>query len=327
MKAVFCNKYADNTSIELKEIEKPMPKENEILIQIYSSTVQTGDWRIQSLNLPSGMRFISRLMFGLTKLRKPVLGTELSGVVEAVGEKVSRYKPGDQVIATTGMRFGAHAEYIVLSEDATIAIKPAKLSFQEAAALPFGGLTALDYLKNKANLKKGEKVLINGASGSVGIAAVQVAKFFGAEITAVCSKKNFDLVKASGADRTIDYHEVDFRKTDKKYDIILDTVGHLTFSDTKNSLNQGGRLLLVSTGLPEMLKAPFNNRFGSKKVIVGVAAENSKNLGDIVRLAAEGHLKSVIDREYSLDKTAEAFGYIAKRHKKGNVVLNVKSYT
>jgi NADPH:quinone reductase-like Zn-dependent oxidoreductase len=322
MKAIICTRYGSTKFLKLTEVMAPTPKENEILVKVQASTVQAADWRIQSLTLPRGMKLICRLIFGFSKPRQPILGTELSGVVTEVGKSVNRFKVGDNIIATTG-KFGAHAEFITLAEDGVVFKKPNNLSFQKSAALAFGGTTALHFLRDKGRLQKGDHLLVNGASGPVGVAAIQLAKHFGAKVTAICSEEHFDLVKSLGADKTIDYNKEDFRKNDEKYDVIMDIVGTLRFSTTKNSLRPNGRLLLVTSDLIEMLLIPWNNLTHSQKVIAGVTKEDPNLLNTLLELVQNGQFQSIIDKEFSFEKTPEAFTYVAQRHKKGNVVINM----
>jgi NADPH:quinone reductase-like Zn-dependent oxidoreductase len=322
MKAIVCTGYGSTDFLQLREVETPTPKENEILVKVLASTVQAADWRIQSLTIPRGMKFLCRLFFGYSKPRQPILGTELSGVVTQIGKSVSRFQVGDPIVATTG-KFGAHAEFVTLAEDGVVFKKPDNLSFQKAAALAFGGTTALFFLRDRAQLKKGDQLLINGASGPVGVAAIQLAKNFGAIVTAVCSEEHFEFVKSLGADKTIDYRKEDFRKNNETYDVVMDIVGTLRFSTTKNSLRPNGRLLLVTADLSEMLLTPWHNLTHSQQVMAGVTKEDPNLLGTLLELVNEGRFQSIIDQEFSFAKTPEAFAYVGRRHKKGNVVINV----
>jgi len=246
MKAVVYTKYGSPNVVALAEVPKPAPKVHEVLIRVHATTVTTGDWRARSLEMPPGFGLLGRLVFGVFGPRKPILGTELAGEIEAVGKAVTRFKPGDQVFAFTGASYGCHAEYRTISEAGMIALKPTNLSFEEAAALSFGGTTALSFLQDKGGIKRGDKVLIVSASGGVGTAAVQIAKHFGAKVTGVCSTANLELVRSIGADKVIDYTTEDFAKNAETYDIILDTTGTTSFSRCGNALKEGGRLLLVN---------------------------------------------------------------------------------
>ena len=243
MKAIVCKKYGPPEVLQLKEVEKPTPKDNEVLIRIYATTVTTADANIRGfVFVPAGLGFLPRLMFGLTKPKINILGTELAGEIEAVGKDVRIFKEGDQVFGMPGSRFGAYAEYLCLPEKGALAIKPSNLTYEQATAVPFGATTALFFLRDKGNIQSGQKILINGASGGVGTYAVQIAKYYGAEVTGVCSTKNLELVKSLGADKVIDYTKEEFTKNGETYDMIYDTVGKTSFSGCKNSLKSKGTL-------------------------------------------------------------------------------------
>jgi NADPH:quinone reductase-like Zn-dependent oxidoreductase len=322
MRAALYTHYGSPEVVELREVPKPVPKDDEVLIKVHSSTVSSGDWRARSLEVPKGFGLISRLAFGLFKPRRPILGTELSGEIEAVGKNVTRFKVGDQVFAYPGLAMGGHAEYKCMREDAAIAAKPASLSWDEAASLSFGGVTALDFLR-RGKIQKGDKVLINGASGAVGTAAVQIAKHFGAEVTGVCSTGNLALVKSIGAVHVIDYTLDDFTRNGETYDIIVDTVGTAPYSRSKRSLKEGGRLLLVFGSLPEMLKIPWVSLTSERKIIAGPVGERAYDLQAIAAMASSGELKPVIDRRYPIARIAEAHRYVDTGHKKGSVVITL----
>ena len=323
MKAIIYTKYGSPDVLQLKEVAKPTPKDNEILIKTQATTVTSGDWRVRSLNVPLGFGLMSRLVFGILRPRQPILGTEIAGEVESIGKDVSKFKVGDRVFAFDGANMGCYAEYKCLSQDGAVALKPDNLTYDEAAAMSFGGTTALDFFK-RGKLQSGEKVLVNGASGSVGTAAVQLAKHFGADVTGVCSTANVELVKSLGADRVIDYTKDDFTKDRQTYDIIVDTVGTAPFSRSNGSLKAGGRLLMVLGGLPDMLQIPWVAMTSSKRVIAGPAAERAEDLRFLADLAESGEFKPIIDRRYPFDRIVEAHSYVDTGRKKGNVIITME---
>ncbi len=323
MKAMIYTKYGAPDVVTLAEIPKPIAKANEVLIRILATTVTTGDWRARSLVMPGGFGLFARPVVGFFGPRQPILGTELAGVIEAVGEAVTRFKAGDEVFAFPGGSYGSHAAYRTMAEDGFIVRKPVNLSFEEAAALSFGGTTALSFLRDKAGIKRGDKVLIVGASGSVGSAAVQIAKHFGAEVTGVCSTANLELVRAIGADKVIDYTREDFTANGETYDIILNANGVVPFSSVKNSLKQGGRLVLALGSFAQALGLERPSKASGKKVIAGVAAVTVEDIEFLAELAAAGEFRPIIDRSYPLEHAAEAHAYVDSGRKRGNVVLTV----
>jgi NADPH:quinone reductase-like Zn-dependent oxidoreductase len=323
MKAIVCERYGPPEVLKLAEVEKPAPRDNEILIKIHATTVTSGDWRVRSLNVPRGFGFIMRLVFGISRPRQPILGTELAGVVELTGKDVSKFQVGDSVFAFSDASMGCHAEYKCLPENGVIALKPTNLTFEEAAALSFGGMTALDFF-HRAKLQRGESVLINGASGAVGTAAVQLARHFGADVTGVCSTANVELVRSLGASHVIDYTKEDFTQNRETYDIILDTVGSAPFCRSKGSLKKGGRLLMILAGLPDMLQAPWVSLTSGKKVVAGPAATRAEDLRYLAKLAETGEFKPVIDRRYPFEQIASAHRYVDTGRKKGNVVITLE---
>ena len=323
MKAVVCTKYGPPDVLELKEIEKPTPKDNEVLVRIYAATVTTGDCEIRRFEMPIWLWLPARIGFGLRGPRKKILGQELAGEIESVGKYVKLFRKGDQVFARTGFGLGAYAEYICLSEEGMLAIKPANITYEEAAAVPMGGLTALHYLR-KGNIQRGHKVLINGASGSIGTLAVQIANYFGAEVTGVCSTRNVDMVRSIGADHVIDYTQEDFTKSGEIYDIIFDVVGKSSFSPSLRSLKKNGLYLLANPGLSQMVRGRWTSIRSGKKVIAGTASEKIEDLLFLKDLIEAGKIKTVIDRHYPLEQTSEAHRYVEKGHKKGNVVITVE---
>ncbi len=292
------------------------------MIQIRASTANTGDARIRAMNVPAGFGVFARLVFGVFAPRKKVLGGDLAGVITAVGKDVTRFRVGDEVFAMAGAGMGCYAEYRALKEDGAIAKKPESLTFEEAASLPFGGNTALDFFR-RGKLKAKERILINGASGAVGSAAVQLAKHFGADVTGVCSAANVELVRTLGADAVIDYTREDFTENGQVYDLIMDTVGNAPFKRCARSLAAGGRMLLVLADLSAVLAPIWTNPFSDKKLIAGPAIEHSDDLRLLAELAERGVFKPLIDRRYPLDRAAEAHAYVDTGRKRGNVVLTL----
>ena len=323
MKAIVYERYGPPDVLELKEVAKPGPGDNEVLIRTYSTTVTAGDCRVRSLHMPVGFGLIARLVLGVSRPRQPILGSELAGKVEAVGKDVSRFKVGDEIFAFTGARLGCHAEYKCMPEDGAVVLKPANLTFDEAAAMSSGGTTALDFFR-RAKLRSGEKVLVNGASGGVGTAAVQLAKHFDADVTAVCSTANMELVRSLGAHHVVDYTKQDFTENGETYDIIVDTAGTAPFSRSKDSLKERGRLLLVLSGLPDILGVPWVSTTSRKKVIAGPAAARAGDLSFLAELARAGEFKPVIDRRYRFGQMAEAHRYVDTGRKRGNVVITLE---
>jgi NADPH:quinone reductase-like Zn-dependent oxidoreductase len=322
MKAIVCTRYGSPDFLQVRELPKPAPRDKEVLIRVLATTVTAGDWRVRSMDVPRGFRLLARLALGITRPRQPILGTELAGEVEAVGKAVTRFKPGDHVFAFSDLRMGCHVEWKCMPEDGAVAAKPANLSHEEAAALSFGGTTALGFLR-KAKIQRGDKVLVNGASGGVGTAAVQLAKHFGAHVTGVCSGGNFELVRSIGADALIDYTKADFTANGETYDIIVDTAGTAPFSRSKRSLARGGRLLLVVAGLAETLRAPWASLTTDKKVIAGSPGVRPDDVRLLADLAAAGQLRPVIDRRFPFEQIADAHRYVDAGHKKGNVVVTL----
>ena len=324
MKAVVYEKYGPPDVLELREIEKPTPADNEVLIRTYSTTVTAGDCRVRSLHMPVGFGLIARVILGVSRPRQPILGSELAGKIESVGKDVKKFKVGDEVFAFTGASLGCHVEYKCMPEDGAVALKPANLSFDEASALASSGTTALDFFR-RGRIQSGEKVVVVGASGGVGTSAVQLAKHFGAEVTGVCSTRNMELVRSLGANHVVDYTKEDFTTNGKAYDVIMDTAGTAPFSRSKGSLKERGRLLLVLGGLPDLLGVPWVWMTSSKKVIAGPATGRPEDLRFLAKLAEAGELKSVIDRRYPFDQMREAHRYVDTGRKKGNVIIDMKT--
>jgi 2-desacetyl-2-hydroxyethyl bacteriochlorophyllide A dehydrogenase len=317
MKAIETTKYGSPEVLQMKEVEKPVPGENEILIKIHATSVSSGDARIRRAD-----PFVIRLIFGFSKPKKSVQGVVVAGEVEAVGSSVKRFKVGDQVFGSSGMAFGAHAEYVAVPEDAVLAQKPESISYEEAAAIPFGGTAAMHFYR-LANIQPGQKVLVYGASGALGTIGIQLAKNLGAEVTAVCSAANFDLVKSLGADKVIDYTKEDFTTNREHYDVVFETLGKSPLGKTLKSVKKGGKVLLASAGLGTMLGSAFRSIGGTRKILSGVIKETSEDLNYFKELMEEGKLKGVIDRIYTLKQMQEAHAYVDTGRKKGNVIIAV----
>lgn len=306
MKAVICTKYGPPEVLQLQEVAKPEPKGKEVLVKVHAATVHVGDVKIRSGKQPDSLfeTIMLRIVIGLRKPRQPILGFELAGEIESVGKEVTRFQKGDQIFAFTGFSSGAYAEYKCLPEDRVVAIKPANMSFEEAAAVPGGGIAALSVLR-KGNIQSGQKVLIFGASGQVGTFAIQLARHFGAEATGVCSTTNIEMVRSLGAEKVIDYTKEDFTQSAENYDVVFDAVDKLPASQAKKALKKTGIAL--------------NIRKDS-------GSGNSMKPEDLIylrQLIEAGELRSVIDRCYPLEEIVEAHRYVEKGHKKGNVIINV----
>jgi NADPH:quinone reductase-like Zn-dependent oxidoreductase len=306
-------------------VEKPAPKDNEILIKVHAATVTAVDVNARGFTfVPPGFGLLPRFIFGLRQPKKTILGTELAGEVEAVGKDVTLFKTGDPVFGIGSTVLGAYAEYACRPETGALAIKPANLSYEEAAALPYGAGTALYFLRDMARLQRGQKVLVNGASGGVGVYAVQLAKYYGAEVTGVCSTANVELVRSLGADKVIDYTKQDFTQNGETYDIIVDmVVGKTSFARCKSSLVSKGLYLAVAGGLKEMIQMPWTSITGGKKVLAGMPPERKEELILIKELVEAGKIKPVIDRCYPLAQAAEAHRYVDTGRKKGCVVITI----
>lgn len=312
MKAAVYSKYGPPEVLQVTEIEKPTPKDDQLLVRVVATTVTSGDVRARKAD-----PWIARLFVGLLKPKEPVLGSDLAGVVEAVGKSVTRYKAGDPVF---GSGVHTYAEYTCLREDGPRAIKPASMTFEEAAAIPWGATCSLYFLR-RGNIREGQRVLIYGASGSLGTAAVQLAKYFGAEVTGVCSTANLDLVRSLGADRVIDYTKEDFTER-AAYDLIYDTVGKISFSKSLKSLKKGGAFVSALSLLPT-LRRVWAALAGGKRVVGGIAKVKAEDVVFLKELIEAGKLRAVIDRRYPLERIAEAHAYVETGHKKGNVVISI----
>jgi NADPH:quinone reductase-like Zn-dependent oxidoreductase len=323
MKAIVCTKYGPPDVLQLKEVEKPQPKDNELLIKIHATTVIAGDSEIRGLNFPHlglALRLLMRVGFGIRGPRKKILGQQLAGVVEEVGKDVTLFKAGDEVFACTGLGFGAYAEYKSMSEKELVAIKPDNMSYEEASTIPVGGSEALHFMR-KGNIKSGQRVLINGAGGSIGTIAVQLAKSMGAEVTAVDSAGKFDMLHSIGADHTIDYKTEDFTKNGETYDVIFDVIGAAPFPGSINSLNENGIFLLGNGSLSREKKSTA--RKSNKTAIGGPANYSKEHLRDLKELIEAGTIKTVIDRTFPLEQMVEAHRFVEEGGKKGNAVVTM----
>jgi NADPH:quinone reductase-like Zn-dependent oxidoreductase len=329
MKAIVWTKYGPPDVLHLQEVEKPVPRENEVLIKIYATTVTAGDCELRSLKFPFYLSLPMRLWRGFLKPKEnSIMGTELAGEIEAVGRDVKEFKVGDQVFGSAGMGFGANAEYICLPEEpgemeGGVAIKPANMTYEEAATVPFGGRDALHFLR-KGNIQSGQKILINGAGGSIGTFAVQLAKHFGAEVTAIDSTGKLDMLLSIGADQVIDYTQEDFTKRGEIYDVIFDVVGTISFSRSKRSITQNGTYLLANPIKGQIVRGPWTRMTSSKKVFMETASGTIADLITLRELIEAGKIKTVIDRTYPLEQIVEAHRYVETGGKKGNVVITVK---
>lgn len=321
MRAAVYRRYGAPEVVTIEDVAMPKLKRDEVLIKVHATTVSSGDWRARSLSMPPGFGPIAPLVFGVFGPRQPILGTELSGEIEAIGADVTKFKVGDEVFAFSSFAMGAHAEYRALPQDGPIALKPPNLSHTEAAALSFGGVTALRFLRDGAKVRRGEKVLVIGASGAVGSAAVQIAKHFGADVTGVCSAANVDLVKSIGAAGVIDY--ATSSPFDDQYDVICDTIGVTSFAECKHALKPGGRLLLVAGALSQVLSA--GSKPDGKSVIAGPGKDSVEHILFLKELAEAGAFKPVIDQCLPLDEVVKAHKRVDTGHKKGSVVLLVST--
>jgi NADPH:quinone reductase-like Zn-dependent oxidoreductase len=320
MKAIVYKRYGAPNVFEPSDVEKPIPGANEVLIKVYATTVTTADCMMRR-----GDTFLSRILLGLFSPAKKyqILGTEFSGTVEAIGPKVKKFKPGDEVYAFRGFGTGCYAQCKCMNENGSLALMPINIGFPEAASVVDGATTALFFLKEKANIQKGQKVLINGASGSIGTFAVQLAKYFGAEVTGVCSTKNIELVKSLGADKVVDYTKEDFTETGDAYDLIFDTVGKSSFAHCSKALTTKGIYISTLMNLKLILQSILTKFSNKKKVIFAMSLNKTEALNFIRTLIEEGKLKTIIDKQYSLEELPDAHEYVEKGHKQGNVVITV----
>jgi NADPH:quinone reductase-like Zn-dependent oxidoreductase len=323
MKAILYTKYGPPDVLQLKEVEKPAPKDNEVLIKVYATTVSAADYRLRGFKVSMGLWLPTRIVLGLIRPKRTTLGAELAGEIEATGKGVKQFKKGDRIFGYDGSGLGAYAEYVCRSEDGALAIKPANMTCEEAAAVPHGALAALYFLRDKGNIQSGQNILIYGASGAVGTFAVQLARHFGAEVTGVCSNANLEMVRSLGADKVIDYTKEDFTKNGDIYDIIFDTVGKTSFSRCRNSLKPKGLYLLTAFDIPQLVQMLWTSMAGGRKVVCAVASEKREDLVFLKELIEAGKIRPVIDRRYPFEQTAEAHAYSEKGHKKGNVVITL----
>jgi len=315
MRAIVYTKYGPPDVLHLKQVDKPIPGDNEVLIRVHATTVTSGD-----IHLRKGDPWLARLFAGPVTPRRPVLGHELAGIVEATGNNVKRFRQGDAVFGSTNLDSGAYAEYLCLPEDGVIAQKPENISFKQAAAVPVGALTALYFLR-KGNIQPGHKILVYGASGSVGTYAVQIARYFGAHVTGVCSTVNIEMVKSLGADSVIDYTREDFTQSGVCYDMIFDSVGKTSFKNCRHVLNPGGLYVTTAVSLSLLVQRLFNAMTGATKLITGIARQTPGELQLLKELVEKGKIKPVIDKIFPLEQIVEAHRYVEQGHKKGNVVV------
>ncbi|MGD9489061.1 MAG: NAD(P)-dependent alcohol dehydrogenase [Calditrichaceae bacterium] len=323
MKKIVYTEYGPPEVLKLREVEKPVPKANEVLVKIYATTVTATECTFRQ-----GKPLFARLFTGPFRPRITTLGEELAGEIEAVGKDVKLFKEGDKVFGTAGPEFGANAEYICMPEDGVLTTKPSNMSYEEAASAIDGFLTALPFLRDKGNIQKGQNVLVNGASGSVGSSAVQIAAYYGADVTGVCSGANAELVKSLGAGEAIDYTKQDFTGNGRTYDIIFDTVGKISFTHSKKSLTENGIFLEAGVGLRIMPPVLWTSVTGGKKAKIAATGlrppkERTKDLILLKELMEAGKIKPVIDKRYDFADIVEAHRYVDKGHKKGNVVITV----
>jgi NADPH:quinone reductase-like Zn-dependent oxidoreductase len=331
MKAIVFTEYGSPDVLKLKEVAKPSPKDNEILVRVYATPVNYGDLTARNFgnltskkfNMPAPLYLPARMSFGWNKPKINILGSELAGEVEAVGRDVTKFKAGDQVFAYLGMNMGANAEYVCIPESGTVALKPSNLSYEEASTLPYGAIMATSLL-GKANIQRGQKVLINGASGGIGSMAVQLAKYFGAEVTGVCSTPRLKFVKSLGADKVIDYTKEDFTQNSETYDLIFDILGRSSFSLLKGSLKPNGIYLLASYKMKALFQMLWTSIMGRKqKVVCAFANETVESLVFVKELFETGKIKTVIDKCFPMEQASEAHRYVEEGHKQGNVVIMI----
>lgn len=333
MKAIVYTKYGPPEVLKLKEKGKPVPRDKEILIKIHATPVSFGDKLVRDLkeitpgkfHMPFLFWLFAKMYFGIRRPRITILGSEFAGEIEAVGKDVKRFKAGDPVFGYRGQSMGAYAEYLCMPETGVLAPKPGNMTYEEAAAVPYGAIMALSLLR-KQNIGPGQKVLVNGASGGIGPAVVQLAKYYGAEVTGVCGTPRVEYVKSLGADRVIDYTREDFAASGETYDVIVDILGKGPFSKVKGSLKSNGRWLLVSFKTKKLFQMLWTSLTGGKKVICALSTEKAEDLVFIKELIEAGKVKTVVDRCYPLAQAAEAHRYVEQGHQKGSVVITMDEY-
>jgi len=332
MKAIVCIKYGPPEVLQLKEVEKPTPKNNEILIKIRATPVNFGDALVRDFKAVSPRKFhmpflfwlMGKIYFGFRKPKISILGSEFSGEVESVGKDVSRFSKGDPVFGYRGPRMGAYAEYLCMPENGVVALRPANMTYEEAAAVPYGAIMALNVLR-KADLQPGQEILVNGASGGIGPAVVQLARsHFGAKVTGVCSTPRLEYVRSLGAEKVIDYTQEDFSDSGETYDLIVDILGKSSFARCKRSLKAKGRCLFVSFKMKQVFQMIWTLMSGGRKALCIVSTEKAEDLAYVKELIEAGKIKTIIDRCYPLEQAADAHRYVQQGHKKGNVVITVE---
>lgn len=332
MKAIIYEEFGPPEVLKLAEVDKPTPKNNEVLIRVFAVTIDYGDLIARNIRNISPKKFampflfwlIAKIAFGIRKPRKKILGAEFSGQIESVGEDVTTFEEGDKVFGYTGQSMKAYAEYLTMPEDGILSLKPSNMTFEEAAVMPYGGIMALSLLRDKVNLQPGQKILINGASGGIGSATVQLAKSqYGVNVTGVCGTPRLDFVKSLGADHVIDYTKEDFTESGETYDIVFGGLGKTSFSKVKNSLNPNGRYVLTSFKMRQVGQMLWTKLFGNKKVNCVILNGTAKDLREVKNLIEEGKLKAFIDKRFPFEQMAKAHRYVEEGHKKGHVVIQV----
>lgn len=323
MKTAVATAYGGPEVIEICDVQRPAIKADEVLIRVVATTVSSGDARLRAARFPPGFDVLARLMFGLWRPRQPVFGTEAAGVVAAVGDRVMRFAPGDAVFVFSGAGMGCHAEFKAIPEDGAIEQLPQGFGFEDAAAISFGGTTALYFLRDLAKLQGGERVLVNGASGAVGLAMVQLARHFGGHVTGVCSAANVELVRRLGADVVIDYAAEDFALRGERWDVIVDTVGNAPFRRCRRVLNRHGRLLLVVAGLGDLVLAPLHGWMSGCQIRGGGAPDRAEDIVALKRLCESGAFRPVVSERYPLAQIRDAYAVVDGGHKVGSIVLTV----